>query len=384
MQKQSKQNKKDAKRNAKAPSAKKLARAEQTVENHFRLGMCAQMYAESLANPFSGPPGACMPVTPCVQSAKRRFFIRTQAVVGTNGVGFVTQGFNAANDGATTAGNVGTACLYSSGSGYAQAATVALPVLDPATAGVIGSNHNGDYPLASFTAGSAGVVQQRLVSMGIRVRYAGTKLNQGGRVITWEDPEHNTINGATALTLANLLAYERAKERPVTMDKWIQVCSSGPVTPEEYDFSKSFSFNSSTNKAFPLLLFLQSTAGNVFDVEAYWNYELTGTPVRGKTYSESDDQGVSVVLGAIKSVNDSALDSGHPLVISGEKRPKGSENTPHPQLTALVNQYARKNTSGWVVQTAKKIGGFIKSAEPYVKAGIRVAEELAPMAMMAM
>lgn len=361
--------------------SKRLANAQQMIatnmEHQYVLGHCAQKYAASLADPFSGPPDACMPVTPAVLSRKARFFIRTQLVTSaTSGDGFCTMQPFAGNNGSTAAGNIGTAAAYTSSSSYVGGGGAGIPVLDPAIAGVIGNNHNGDYAIASFTS-----LYSRLVSMGFRIRYAGTELNRGGRIVLLEDPEHNTLANTT---LTNLLANEKTKEHKIGTD-WVTLCTTGPTLPSEYDYLAGpyLPYGSSVLYAHYLAAYIRSAALNqVFDVEFFWNFEFTGSVPRGKTPSEADDAGVGVVLGAIKSVNDNQLDSKHPLVQSSTSVTKAAGGSPAQSaaiLNGLVQRYAQKNASGWFAKAVKGVGTFAKNAEHYIERGAQIAGAAAPL-----
>lgn len=369
-------------KNSSQKKEKRHTRANQMVSTQFsheyQLGHCAQKYAASLADPFSGPPDACMPVTPACLSRKVRAFIRTQLVTSsTSGDGFATMQPLAANDGATAPGTTGTAAAYTSSSTYVGGGGAGIPALNTATAGVIANNHNGDYATSAFSGVG---VQCRLVSMGMRLRYAGTELNRGGRIVFLEDPEHNTL---TSTNLVNLLAQEKAKEHKIGND-WIALCSTGPVIPQEYDYvaSAQFPFGSVTALHY-LGAYIRSAALNqVFDVEFFWNWEFTGQNARGKTPSEADDAGVGVVLGAIKSMNDNQLDSKHPLVQASSS--KGGSTVQQAGQTAkvlnnLVQRYAAKNTSGWFAKAVKGVGSFAKNAEHYVETGMKYAGAAAPL-----
>lgn len=342
------------------------------VETYFKLGHCAGKYAMSLADPFTGPPDACMPVTPACLTRKVRAFVRTQAVIGTQGVGFAAMQPKACNNPILGFG-IANQAAYVSTAAYAQASTVAMPILDTTTVTGLGAfDHNSDY--ASSTFGDT-QVQARLVSMGLRVRYAGTELQRGGRVILLEDPEHiGWGRGASStLSLAQLLSYEKAKEHKVGMD-WISLCSTGPVVPQEFDFvgSPLTPFGGTVTNHY-LVAFLQGVAGNVFDVEFYWNFEFTGSAVRGKSYSEADDHGAAVVLGAIKSVNDNQLDTRHPLVAAKSSAQRVQN------LNNLVQTYAQKNTSGFFARAVQSVGKFASNAAPYFERGLQIGEAALPL-----
>jgi hypothetical protein len=203
--------------------------------------------------------------------------------------------------------------------------------------------------------------------MGMRIRYAGTELNRGGRVILYEDPEHGTI-ATTGAPYASVMANDKAREFEVT-NKWLVLCQSGPVTPQEYDFLTSpyTPYSSSNLTAHYLLCLFSGTAGNAFDIEFFWNWEYAGQNIRGKTRSESDDTGFQTVLGAVQAVPQGQIDSSHPLV-------KEAAGTKSLALANLVNKYAAKNTSGWVTKTL----GSAKKALPYLKSGAEFAKDSLP------
>lgn len=374
-----------SKKNSSQKKEKREVVSQGVVENHFRLGHCAGLYAQSLADPFTGPPEACMPVTPCIMSQKVRTFVRTQLGVGTGGFGFLVAAPFAANDGATTAGNIGTTGVYHSSTAYAG---TNIPVLDPVTAGVIGVNNNSPFTSAQFGT-TPGKVQRRLVSMGIRIRYQSTEVDRGGRILLLEDPDHIGV-ATNTLAMSTLLSFEKAKEHAVGT-KWVTLCSTGPVEPAEYDFVGSYV----TNDTFYLKCIIQAKPGIVFDMEVFQNWEFAGSIVRGKTYSESDDLGVSVVLGAIKGQNDSQLDSRHPMIATQTSTGVGAAlgasinsfrsgaTRQNPAILGqLVQAYASKNTSGWMSGAVKSVTSLYNKAKPYLGTALHIAEAAAPLLLM--
>jgi hypothetical protein len=366
-------NKQQKKKNASQKKEKRLVQAQAMVENTFRLGHCAGLYAHSLADPFTGPPEACLPVSPSIMSSKQRVFIRGQmATSSTDGRGFIVAQPWAANDNGST--TVGGAPIYYSSATWVPAAGVAIPALSTATAGINVASTNSPYTRAFFGVATGGI-QARLVSFGMRIRYAGTELNRGGRVLLFEDPEHNGFDPLQPVAISTILANEKAKEHKVGED-WLTLCSTGPTQPNEYDFLGTYQPPTGL-ASFYLMAVVQSAAvGQTFDYEVFWNWEFAGSPVRGKTYSESDDQGVSVVLGAIKSVNNNQLDSSHPLIKStNSKNAKVIGTT----VAQLAQTYAAKNTSGWITKTIRGIEKFGKNALPYLEKGLEVGGALAPL-----
>lgn len=343
-------------------AAKRQEQADLFVENRFRLGACSQKYAASLADPFYGPPDACLPVTPTLNSRKVRTFVRSFGTIGTNGAGFVVMQPLAASDG--SAAGVGTAAAYNTGPTYAGTISTGLPILNPATAGITALNHNGDYLQSAFGQ----TLQCRLVSMGFRIRWSGTELNRGGRVIVYENEDHVNF-GSSGMSLVQVLGNERAREFPLSND-WTTLCMSGPVQPSEYEFLASpyFPYGSAGNSAHYMIGLINGLAGSTYDCEFFWNWEFIGSNVRGKTRSDADDVGVSTVLGAIQSSTNGQIDSAHPALRSKD----GSVNLT--VLGSMVNRYAAKNNSGWVAKTMD----YGRKALPYIKSGIEIFKDVAP------
>jgi len=264
----------------------------------------------------------------------------------------------------------GGAAAYYSTATYVGGGGAGIPVLNSATAGVNAVSPNSDYVSTSFGV----ALQCRLVSMGLRVRYSGTELNRGGRVILLEDPEHASLSGTN---LATLLANEKAKEHRVG-ENWITLCTTGPTMPQEYDYqpTATFPLTNSTPLHYLAAYIRSAAVQQVFDVEFFWNWEIIGNNARGKTMSEADDAGVGVVLGAIKSVNDNQLDSRHPLLTASKA---GSPADAAKALNGIVQRYAAKNTSGWFAKAIKGVSSFARNAEHYVERGAQIAGAAAPL-----
>lgn len=344
-------------------SAKKAKKANKVlspqnysqVRRMFKLGNCAEKYGLSLMDPFEGPADACMPVTPAMNSRKMRPFVRGQlSTSSTTGFGFLIANMLA------FANNVSTA--WKSGATYAGS-TLAIT-----GTGVTVLTSNSDMASSAF---GDGLANYRLVSMGMRVRYRGSELNRGGRVVVLEEPDHAQLVG---LTVDQVLAYEKAKEFEVD-GKWCTLLFSGPVSPEEYDYQSSTVIATISNPYMAIIVEAASATTSVtYDYEIFWNYELIGPTVRGKTTSDADDVGASVILGSVRSLNGSSFDSSHPMV---SQTGRSGTNTAKSAalLAAHVQKYAENNHSSWITSAVN----FGKKALPYIEGGVRVAEAVAPL-----
>jgi hypothetical protein len=167
--------------------------------------------------------------------------------------------------------------------------------------GVLAAKSNSDYVNAQF--GISGV-QFRLVTVGVRIKYRGTELNRGGRVIALEEPDHQSLIGLNA---SALLAYRQATSlRPTGGDKWMELVSSGPKVPEELEYSAVFS-GGQTNGHYLVFAF-EGQANMAFEFEVFANFELIGSAVRGKTPSHHDGPGAFAVSNALTVAADTGQD----------------------------------------------------------------------------
>lgn len=306
-------------------------------------------------DPFEGPADACMPVTPAMNSRKMRPFVRGQlSTSSTTGFGFLLANMLAYANNNTTA--------------YKTGATYAASVLATSGTGVTALTSNSDVASTGF---GDGLANYRLVSMGMRVRYRGSELNRGGRVVVLEEPDHSSLNG---LTVDQVLAYEKAKEFEVD-GKWCTLLFSGPVSPEEYDYQNASNLPTISNPYMAIIVEAASATTSVtFDYEIFWNYELIGPTVRGKSASDADDVGTSVILGSVRSLNGSSFDSSHPMVSQTGRSGTNSAKSAA-LLAAHVQRYAEKNHSSWITSAVN----FGKKALPYIEKGVQVAEAVAPL-----
>jgi hypothetical protein len=250
----------------------------------------------------------------------------------------------------------GSATVYYSTSAF----TLSACTTNAATTGVGVANTNVDYNFAGMQSGGTNNSWARLVSAGIRIRYTGTELNRGGSVFALEEPDHQSL---ATYTISNMQAFGNCHEEPADRE-WHSIVSSGPTAPGEFEFVQALNSTGTTAgvwgmpgqyaKAPPfLLLAVQGAAGNTFDYEYYQNWEYIGPNVQGKLPGESDDAGLSLAVGALRSTNDGQIDKKHPIYRS----PKMAEK--------VIQDYASENTSGWVTtvaDVAQTAGGALLAA----------------------
>ncbi len=273
---------------------------------HFRLvpklSDCALAYAAALADPFHCQP-ACIPMGSGQSSLKSKVFARgTLTTSSTTAFGFLlVQPFNLA---ATTSTAAQRPIRYTD-STYAGA----VLQTDSTAVGVLELDSNS--PFATTGADS---ISARLVSAGIRVRYAGTELNCGGTIVCLEDPEHYNMD---ELGQSDLLAHEQSRSYSVEMGKWSNVTFKPRSTNElqfynidmkpdsEAQNMTARSTNAETGVGTPWCLAIAIVSAVVtqpFYFEVYGNFEFIGENVRGKSRTMLDARGATAVREAASEV----------------------------------------------------------------------------------
>lgn len=236
----------------------------------------------SLANPFNGPEQACIPDFPALMSGKQRVWARGTFSTSSNalagGFGYIIGDpkWASANDSASIVHN--------------------LPA-DPTTAIDFGTGAQG-YTNSQYNFAMHGNngITRRVVSAGLRIRYTGSELIRGGRIVGLHHPNHNTINGGTQ---ASLLAYKEAESLPIERDVWTTILYR-PVEQSDYDFGSDFPAIGATSQCFYMGFAIQAfdtTGANTqaFEYEFFVNFEFQGAVIVNKTPSHIDAAGHGAV-----------------------------------------------------------------------------------------
>lgn len=246
---------------------------------------CTLDYYTALMDPFrTNLPSVCIPDLYDTPSQKVSSKIRTLLATGTNGVGFAIVY-------PRVFVNTIAAKCYVSSSLYTGTTTN--------TNTVPGNNtlYDSQLPYPNTAPRAA-----RTVGCGVRIRYVGTNLNLGGRIVMARLPY---ITSADNLSTAELLAKPNAVS--VLVSRQWQELSYIPQNSSENDYSSSASFNSS-----PLVMIVESTAANQFELEVITHLEYTSTYLGGVEYvvttvtpSHSDIMGMSTIRNFFAGLADS-------------------------------------------------------------------------------
>jgi len=253
---------------------------------------CARDYAKVLINPFDAPP-ACLPWPPALRSrkikswAKGSFYAQDGALGGTAGFGFIAVK-------PTMAGDNGFV-LHSNTSSTTTNINTGL--------GTTVVTNNSSHNNADFTTDA---VSGRIVSVGLKIRWAGTTLNMNGSAVGLEHPSHQSLLGNTT---HDLRAWDRAKLVPITRD-WTAITWQ-PVRPGDYSFTEGTAQPSGSdhyNLVIGITTGTQPGELGPFEYEAIINYELVGNDVQGTTLSYTAVDSTSKIITAVSQVPNELVD----------------------------------------------------------------------------
>ncbi len=240
-----------------------------------QLSQCAADYARCLANAKDGPL-ACVPTFPAFKSLKSRVWARGVIQIAEDAnLGFaVMSPFRMSQ-------NDGSALIFSTGTYASNDITTTTGTT------VLAANSNSPFATADITTGEAGVAI-RVVSAELRVRYIGTELNKGGRIVALHDPTHSTLNGRSESEGLNEL---QTKTLPCSRD-WT-IVPYKPVSAGDVTFAAA---NPAASVDYYMGMWIDHPGVAVtYEVEAYAVLEMQGVNVRGQTDSHSDPSGFASV-----------------------------------------------------------------------------------------
>lgn len=224
-----------------------------------QLSSCVKTYLGAIADPWSHEAiGACIPSDPSFPSQKLYVFFRGTLTTGTNNVGWIwIAPFKLVENDA--------ACIWYTDNTTGGAYT-GTTLVNAITNGVnLAARTNSPYTSAQINGTN---VSARLVSCGIRVAYAGTNLNQGGRIIGFEEPTHQPLNGAT---YAQLRAYRDVTEFEIN-DHWHGVTYT-PIAASETAYSTAAG---ASGVGFMAVMLNSAAASQPFSFEVVASFECVG------------------------------------------------------------------------------------------------------------
>lgn len=283
------------------------------------LSTCALKYALSIAEPFHPQArGICIPCPPAVPSQKVHSFNRINISLNVNGYAAAYIHPCMANDGCLVSYTSGATFLGSSSTGFAILAGTNILT----TGALIASPSNLPYAtsqlVSNFASGSPAVFG-RIVSVGIRVHYTGTTLNESGLYSIYSSSTHENVS-RTAKTPAEVGSLLDAEICSITR----KVCSSSTTTcnPIETQYTNSIHYEGAVGAVYPyssgdsllgappydyslnavniglpvIAVHMTGVAGSTFLLEVIQHIEYAGPTVAAvATNSDVDVNGFNVV-----------------------------------------------------------------------------------------
>jgi hypothetical protein len=232
------------------------------------LDACLVKYSIALINPFDETAkGACLPSFPAFPSQKMRTFIRTTTKIGILGQGFVIARGSASNN-ASAMALTNVAYDGDVGSSFASTGT-----------GIIVATSNSNYSTTDF--GTDGL-QQRLVAMGVRVRYTGTELNRSGRISMCENPNHQAWVGQT---FPEFRLYDNSTSDD--FDRNWHMCTYQPINATEFSYGNS-NYPEFSGQSHFLAILYSGRDGEDVEIELVQHHELIGSQARSKTTNSAN------------------------------------------------------------------------------------------------
>lgn len=252
---------------------------------------CSAKYASALLDPEYTPLGACVPFGFPQATKKSKGFTTGRMACGTSGVGYVLANASTVNDVAV--------CTYTGATSVGTTATALNAFTN------LGTALQANLPYAAASVGASGtLVQTRLVSQILKVRYAGTEANRNGSVYCVENPIHGDISAMTPSQVFTMPA--RTNARPKMDGSWHTVLWSGPVAQNEAVLGVTSTFASRTGYAGIVIL---GTAGDIYDFEVYTQIEYAGQ-IDGTGPAEADAEGYTAIISTVKNaLTSTSLDS---------------------------------------------------------------------------
>lgn len=250
---------------------------------------CAAEYVYSLNNPFDLGVAPCIPVGFGVRS--RKFYTVSRVLMNTSsttGVGFVFGRPAVANDGLL---------LSHTSADYAGTTSTGLAV---SGTGIYRTNPTSPFASAAFgTSGTA--AKCRCVSAGMRIKYVGTKLNEGGRIVAYSAADNSSLVG---VTFDQMMTYPRATISTVKSGVWSDVI----YIPQDNNSLEWLAGADSPNgNPFMAIAVSSAVVNQPFMAEFISHWEVIGPSVGEVTNNPPGSEGLtSSIVGSLSNHNASA------------------------------------------------------------------------------
>jgi hypothetical protein len=274
-----------ARKTARAMNESRSAQSVQKSVSHAHLSDCASNYLTSVLDPFH-PTEACLPLPPCFPSQSNCAFVRTTATCAATGNVLVMMDpfLLIASD---------TNGLYATTSSATQ------------TDFTIGANFTTRLATnAPYTSAIYANKSYRLVSAGLRWRYAGTEMDLGGTTYGAFTPYLTLASAGFAQIQGNPAGSPHAVSREWSSLLWT------PNAPNDFAFVTTLPASRTALYSLGVIIVPpDATSTPSIIVEAWVNWEVVGYAVLNLTPRVADPAGASSVLSTLGSVVYGVMDN---------------------------------------------------------------------------
>lgn len=284
-----------------------------------RLGGCALNYIESQYNPFKTFSGdVCVPDFISMPSYKTSFKSRGTFYSngGAGGCAYILLNPYLPTNGPDTSGGPITNPGYCAPIWFSNANTYVAPGVIPgpllvspsSVAATIATTATAAYWDSEITAQSAkdsligdGKYDWRIVSVGIKIKYAGNVMNRKGQIILWADPQNSNYMSLHNMDENTLLKYKEASFEALGDGEYC--VTYHPRNISDLAYSSEFGHDLNGLAGYPTLLIAiyggTQAAGDSYTFEAVSHWELTGSSVPARSKSTADPSGFACAQGII-------------------------------------------------------------------------------------
>lgn len=267
---------------------------------NIRLSPCANKYLRCLSMPFDDIDEVCIPDMISLPSFKTKWTSRGTFAAGTTGFGYVSLNPYLMAQSSVAVNPTGTqAPINFSLSTYTGTVAHVRPTTTSVNTAFAGSN--SQYSMNDLVFGNAQNFSFRLVGAGLRVRFIGTNLNQGGRLILFRN--RNNIPAAVDINVNNVLTDIYYSTDPVDRS-WREVTYAPASTDDANYEEESDPTTGGIDYRIMYALVEGVVPGQSFEFEAIGHFEYIGGGVLKAlpvTVSHADPVGYGAVISSLPS-----------------------------------------------------------------------------------
>lgn len=286
------------------------------------LSLCAMKYALAISQPFHpSARSACIPCAPSLPSQKVTSFNRQPISLNVNGYAAAYIHPCMANNGALISYSNGSVWAGASNTGFHAVTVVNVLTTGALIASPTNLPYNSNDLITNSATGNASVFG-RIVSVGVKVSYTGTTLNESGLYSIYSSSTHENVS---AMATSPVIVGQLQEAEICGISRNVCYASTTTTNTREYSYSNSNLTSSSTEFLYPysngdtvqgvnlltyalnghnigspvIAIHMTGVAGSTFLIEVIQHIEYAGPATSAlATNSELDINGFNVVNAA--------------------------------------------------------------------------------------